>query len=209
MKKKRILAFALSAILAISLMTGCTPKGSTSSAASNESKQESSAVKESSSEKESSSASAFGSLKKFSAKTIDGSTFTQENFKSADITAINFWSTTCSPCIDEMPELAKLSKALPDNVKLITACLDGESDSDTAKKILSDAGFEAPTIISGDGDWNSVVEKIIYTPTTIFIDAEGNIVGDVLEGAPAEKTAEIYREYINTALKAIGKPEMK
>lgn len=197
MKKKRISALALSTVLAVGLLAGCGAQKTVDPPVSEETQQGKSVENH------------YGSLKKFSAKTMDGGSFTQEDFKGVDVTAINFWSTTCNPCVDEMPELAKLIKALPENVKLITACMDGESDPDTAKKILSDAGFESPTLISGDRDWSSLIGKIAYTPTTIFVDADGNVVGEAVEGAPAKQVGEVYKEYIDIALKDIGKPEMK
>ena len=57
----------------------------------------------------------------FTAQTMDGGTFTSEDLAAADITVINIWQTTCPPCISEMPELARLEKALPDNVRFVTA----------------------------------------------------------------------------------------
>jgi len=154
----------------------------------------------------------YGSLKEFSAKKLDGSAFTQDDLKKADITVVNFWSTSCDPCINEMPELAKLSTKLPSNVKLVTACLDGENDEDAARQIAWKAGLdESQTLIGGSGDWQSVTEKILYTPTTLFIDSEGNVVGEAIIGAPSnpsEDLEDLYIASINEALKSIGKPEI-
>ena len=38
----------------------------------------------------------------------------------------SFWSLRCGPCIREMPDIAAYAGELPDNVRIITVCLDGE-----------------------------------------------------------------------------------
>ena len=66
----------------------------------------------------------FTNLNKFQAAALDGSEFTQDDFADRDVTVINFWALTCGPCIAEMPDLAAFAGALPDNVQVITVCLD-------------------------------------------------------------------------------------
>lgn len=144
----------------------------------------------------------------FTAVTLDGGEYTADDFSEADVTVINIWSTTCGPCIREMPEIAEYEKTLPDNVKLITWCLDGAYDSEYTKELLSSLGYEGITLIGGDGDLEKMYFDIMYTPTTLFVDSDGNIVGEALIGSP-EKLAETYTELINKTLKALGKEEMK
>ena len=47
-------------------------------------------------------------LGEFTAGTLAGGTFTAEDVAARDVTVINFWSTTCGPCIDELPDLAAI-----------------------------------------------------------------------------------------------------
>lgn len=195
---KKIMSFTLAALLLIGLMSGCALiDGNSASESQTQQPGDTDTTKNK-----------YGSLKQFTANTLNGGTFTQDNLKEADITMINFWSIDCPPCIEEMPALGELAKTLPDNVKLITVCFDGDSDADFAKKILSDAGVEVPTLTSGDGDFESVSNKIEYTPTTLFVDSEGNIVGKAIIGSPENPTEE-FVQIINDALQASGKPEMK
>lgn len=63
------------------------------------------------------------------------------------------------------------------------------------------------TLVSGDGGLAEVVGGIMYTPTTIVVDAEGYIVGDAVIGGQ-EHLAEVYTAAINEALKASGKAEI-
>lgn len=97
-------------------------------------------------------------LKSFTATTLDGSTISQEEIKEKDVTIIHFWATTCGPCIVEMPDLAEFADSLPENVQLITVCLDGLFDMEGAKSIVDEAGFQGITLITGEGDFQKICE---------------------------------------------------
>ncbi|MBR1899214.1 MAG: TlpA family protein disulfide reductase [Oscillospiraceae bacterium] len=143
----------------------------------------------------------------FTAQTMDGGTFTSEDLAAADITVINIWQTTCPPCISEMPELARLEKALPDNVRFVTWCLDAPTYPGTSKHIMEKAGFEGTTLISAEGDLLTMVYQVMYTPTTVFLDSKGNHAAPELVGSP-EQTIETYMTYINAALREVGKEDI-
>lgn len=149
----------------------------------------------------------FSNLNNFTADTLGKGTFTQENFADKDLTVINFWALFCGPCIAEMPDIAAFEKTLPDNVQLITVCLDGEEAPEEAKAILEEAGFEGETLLGGDGDYQKVFGEIQYTPTTVFVDADGNMTGNTLIGGQAD-LAQSYGDAINGALKSLGKEEI-
>lgn len=152
-------------------------------------------------------ASALGSLKSFTAGTLDGGSFTQEDIAAVDVTAVNFWSLTCGPCIAEMPDLADFAKALPDNVQVITVCLDGAGSEDLVREVLGEAGFEGVTLISGDGDLAALCGNLMYTPTTVFADAEGNLVGDAVIGGQKDLSG-TFLTAVNAVLTAGGKAEI-
>lgn len=154
----------------------------------------------------------FGNLKSFTAKTLDGGTFTQEDIATKDVTVINFWSMLCGYCIDELPDIAKYAATLPDNVQVITVCLglDGEIEIEAAKSTLQDAGFTGIVLMEGDGDFATVCDEVQYTPTTIFVDKDGNTVGDAITTAmDAGQMTEAYTQHINDVLKTMGQPELK
>ncbi len=143
-------------------------------------------------------------LETFETKTLDDKTFTQDDLAQKDVTVINFWSITCGPCISEMPDIADFAKQLPDNVQLITVCLDAIYAPDYAENILETAGYEGITIIDWDDNFKKVCNEIMYTPTTILVDQNGKIVGESIIGAP-KILSETYTEAINDALEAMGK----
>ena len=143
----------------------------------------------------------------FSAGTLDGGTFTQEDIAAKDATVINFWGTFCGPCISEMPDLAAFGKALPDNVQLITVCLDAQGNEETAKALLDQAGFEGVTLIGGDDKFVNICRPVTAVPVTVFVDSKGKQVGDKLLGAQPD-LAERYLESINKVLEKSGKAEI-
>ncbi len=148
--------------------------------------------------------SGFTDLNSFTAKTVDGNDFSEKDFSDYDVTVINVWSTTCGPCIREMPELAEYEKGLDDNVQFITYCLDAAYYPERTKKILEDSEYEGITLTGGDGDLETFTEELMYTPTTIFVDSKGNIIGDALIGA-YPNVKEAYGARVTSALEDLGK----
>lgn len=155
----------------------------------------------------SSDAASMGSLASFTATTLSGETFSQENLAEKDLTVVNFWATFCSPCISEMPDLAAFEEALPDHVALITVCLDGGGDLDAVQSILTKAGYNGVTLVSGDGDLGSLANQIVYVPTTVLVDSEGNLVGEPIIGGQKDLAA-TYLDAVNSALSSAGKAEI-
>lgn len=193
---KRTLSLLLAAVLALALLTGCGGKQASDSSTEDQTVQNEPADKEG--------AAALGSLASFSAGTLDGGTFTQEDIAAKDVTVLNFWALTCPPCIAEMPEIADFEKALPDNVAMLTVCLDGYGNEDSVKEVLENAGFEGVTLITGEGDLLDLANNLMYTPTTVLADSQGALVGEAIIGGQADLSA-AYLEAVNQALEAGGK----
>ena len=72
---------------------------------------------------------------------------------------------------------------------------------------MQDAGFEGVTLISGDGDLLDLSGNLMYTPTTVFVDAEGNLVGDAVIGVQKDMEA-VFLAAVNQVLAAGGKDEI-
>lgn len=129
------------------------------------------------------------------AKTLDGKTFTQADIAEKDLTIINFWGTYCMPCLAEMPDLAAYEKELPDNVQLITICVDAQGNEKSAKKILESAGYEGITLVSGNEKFEEMCDYAMVIPLTIFVDSEGNQAWDEIVGAQ-EDLKKTYDEMV-------------
>lgn len=190
---KKILSMALGAILTLGLLAGCGGEAP-------------SQPEDAPPEDSQSASSSLGTLASFEAGTLDGGVFTQDDIAAKDVTVLNFWALSCGPCIAEMPDLAEFAGALPDNVQLVTVCLDGAGSEETAKSVLKEAGFEGVTLITGSGDLLELSRNLIYTPTTVFVDSEG-LVADAIVGGQ-EDLSGTFLAAVNNVLKAGGKAEI-
>ncbi len=141
----------------------------------------------------------YGALKQFDAKTISGADFTQDDITAKDVTILNFWAVTCGPCVREMPELAAYEKQLPDNVQLVTVCLDASYYPESAASILEEAGFEGVTLVSGNVDLATMCSRIFATPTTLFLNKEGEAVGRVILGAQVSAYDDVLAQVLEAA----------
>lgn len=146
-------------------------------------------------------------LESFTANTLDEGTFTEEDIAEKDVTVINFWATFCGPCIVEMPDIAAFAGTLPENVGLVTVCLDGIGDTQGVKDILEKAGYEGITLLDGDDGFQALCRQIMYTPTTIVVDKDGYMIGEAIIGGQRD-LEQAYTDAINNALVSMGKAEI-
>lgn len=130
-----------------------------------------------------------GDLQDFSAPTLDGGTFDDSVLAQKDLTMVNFWSTTCPPCIKELPDLEAVRAGAPDKAQVILVCLDGAQNAQKAQAYLDKAGYQGPVAVMGTGGMEEVVGRMQYTPTTLFFDKNGKAVGQALIGAPRDAQA--------------------
>ena len=137
----------------------------------------------------------------------DTASFAPEDISAKDVTILNCWALSCGPFPVELPDLAEFSNALPDNVQVVTVCLDGAWDPESAEAVLNEAAFEGVTLITGEGDLLDVCNNIRYTPTTVFVDSEGSLVGDAIISRQ-EDLSGTFLAAVNKALKESGKAEI-
>ena len=154
-----------------------------------------------------------GSMQKFPAfegKDLDGNTVkSDELFSGNAVTVVNFWFTTCNPCVGELAELDALNKELAEKggalIGVNTFTLDGdEAAISEAKDVLAKKGATYQNIYFGSGgDAGKFVENVFAYPTTYVVDRNGNIVGEPIVGAITEKKqAETLQKLIEQALAA-------
>lgn len=131
----------------------------------------------------------------------DGSTVTESIFAEKDLTVLNIWGTFCGPCIGEMPELGEWAKEMPDNVQIVGLIIDinGEEDTehrDLAVDITQQAGVDFTNLIA-NADFAPILKDVIGVPTTLFIDGDGNIVGDPIVGADVDGYKTFVEDYLS------------
>ncbi len=154
-----------------------------------------------------------GSMQKFPAfegKDLDGNTVkSDELFSGNTVTVVNFWFTTCNPCVGELAELDALNKELAEKggslIGVNTFTLDGdEAAISEAKDVLTKKGATYQNVyFDSDGEAGKFTTNIFAYPTTYVVDRSGNIVGEPIVGAITEKKqAETLQKLIEQALAA-------
>jgi thiol-disulfide isomerase/thioredoxin len=134
----------------------------------------------------------------FSSQSSTGESVSEAVFADAKLTMINIWATWCPPCLDEMPDLGRLGRSMPEGSRLVGIILDSDAMED-AKKILTEAKADFLQIIPVK-EMAPVLDEIDAIPTTIFVDSRGQLVGPVLVGSRAEGD---YRAEIEKILKSM------
>ena len=120
------------------------------------------------------------------------------------MTVINFWQTTCPPCIEELPAIQALAQRLPDNVQILTMCFDGSGKREAAQKVLDKAGWTGTTLVSATDGLLGLARTVEYTPTTVFLASDGTLVWGSIVGSPSN-LEKAYLEGINATLAWQGK----
>ena len=154
-----------------------------------------------------------GSMQKFPAfegKDLDGNTVkSNELFSANAVTVVNFWFTTCNPCVGELSELDALNKELAEKggslIGVNTFTLDGDETAiSEAKDVLAKKGATYQNVyFDSDGEAGKFTTNIFAYPTTYVVDRSGNIVGEPIVGAITEKKqAETLQKLIEQALAA-------
>ena len=146
----------------------------------------------------------------FEGKDLNGNTVKSDDlFSKNAVTVVNFWFTTCNPCVGELAELDALNKELAKKggalIGVNTFTLGGdEAAISEAKDVLAKKGATYQNVyFDSDGEAGKFTANIFAYPTTYVVDRNGNIVGDPIVGAITEKKqAEALQAQINKALSA-------
>lgn len=127
----------------------------------------------------------------FKTKTLDGEEVDQDIFAKADLTMVNIWGTFCGPCIREMPELGELSREYADKGFQMVGIISDVSqpEDDTALEIVkkTEADYTHLVIPKDANMQYRILKNAQVVPTTIFLDKDGNQVGDTYPGAKSKK----------------------
>ena len=146
----------------------------------------------------------------FEGKDLEGNEVKSDELFSANaVTVVNFWFTTCSPCVGELGDLDALNKELAEKggalIGINAFTLDGdEAAISEAKDVLAKKGAAYQNVyFDSDGEAGKFTANIFAYPTTYVIDRNGNIVGEPIVGAITEqKQAETLQKLIDQALAA-------
>ena len=146
----------------------------------------------------------------FEGKDLDGNEVKSDELFSANaVTVVNFWFTTCSPCVGELGDLDALNKELADKggalIGVNAFTLDGDETAIAdAKDVLAKKGATYQNVyFDSSSAAGAFTSNIFAFPTTYVIDRNGNIVGEPIVGAITEKNqAETLQSLIDQAIAA-------
>ena len=146
----------------------------------------------------------------FEGKDLDGNTVKSSDLFSGNaVTVVNFWFTTCGPCVGELGDLDALNKDLSGKggtlIGINAFTLDGnEAAISDAKDVLIQSGATYQNVYFDSGsEAGKFVESIYAYPTTYVVNRSGRIVGDPIVGAITSKAqADALQAQIDKALAA-------
>ena len=128
-------------------------------------------------------------------------------FGENTVTVVNFWFTTCSPCVGELAELEELNKQLAEKggavVGINSFTLDGDKTAIAeAKDILTKKGVSYKNIwFDSKSEAGEFTSGLYSYPTTYVVDKNGNIVGEPIVGAiTGQKQAQTLQKLIDQAI---------
>lgn len=132
---------------------------------------------------------------------MQGNEVTDAIFAQKELTVVNFWATTCGPCIKEMPELGEWASGMPENMQLIGIVVDvmpGDTRKiDKVEQIMDKANAGFINLMMDDALLAYSNARIAGTPTTILINSRGEVVSDAILGAYIEKYKQAVETYFD------------
>ena len=148
---------------------------------------------------------------KFETKGVDGKDYTEKVFSDYDLTLVNIFTTWCSPCVNEIPELEKLYEEMKEKgvgvvgVVLDTVGDDGKQDDAAVKKagvLQEKTKASYPFLIPDSTMMNGRLNGISAFPETFFVNKEGNIVGETYSGS---HSLDEWKEIVEKELANVSK----
>ena len=143
----------------------------------------------------------------FEGMDLEGNSVTSELFKENSVTVVNFWFSTCAPCIAELGEL----NALNEELKLKGGAVIGinadtiggdESMIMEARRILEKKGAMYQNIyFPVESEAGQLTYSITAFPTTVVVDRNGRMIGEpILGGINNEAQMKMLQDLIDETL---------
>ena len=106
----------------------------------------------------------------FTATLLDGSSFQLSDYLGK-VVFVNVWASWCGPCVNEIPDLQKLSEAYPET--LVVLGLNNQETQQTASQFVADNSLTYPQASDENGTLINSVFPTQYIPYTVVIDPNG------------------------------------
>ncbi len=135
----------------------------------------------------------------FTTTDLVGNTVTSDIFGNYDLTLVHIWGTYCGPCLREIGSYGDLYRELPENVNMIGLVCDvydgQDGNVEYAKQILTDNNVTFQNLRIST-ELYDVLYSIDYVPSSFFVDRDGHLIGQMLDGVGYESTVEVLNGYL-------------
>ncbi len=125
-----------------------------------------------------------GEFGKLDVQDYFGNRVTANLFTEYDVTMVNIFTSWCTWCIKELPDMVKLSKEMPEGSKLIAICADAFDAPEALKEIVEQYNIDFPILIMTENQVRDI-HYIIGYPTTFYVGRNAEILDQSI-GMPAE-----------------------
>ena len=131
----------------------------------------------------------------FTLTTLQGEQVSLSDYKGK-IVILNFWTSWCGPCKEEMPHMQSFSEKHPDVAMLAVNLTSMDLGLDAVKQFVEDYRLTFPILLD-EADAVGKAYNILTIPTSYIIDREGRVFKEVI--GPMDET---MMEELISALKS-------
>ncbi len=113
----------------------------------------------------------------FTLPALDGSTVRLSDHLGKGVILIDFWSTTCDPCLAEMPHIVDLYKQYKDKgFTVLAISLDGPESRSLVSSVVHDKGMIFPVLLDEETDVVARYNPKRELPFSVLIGKDGSIL---------------------------------
>jgi len=113
----------------------------------------------------------------FTLPALDGSTVRLSDHLGKGVILIDFWSTTCDPCLAEMPHLVELYKQYKDKgFTILAVSLDGPESRSLVSSVAHDKGMVFPVLLDEETSVVARYNPKRELPFSVLIGKDGSIL---------------------------------
>jgi cytochrome c biogenesis protein CcmG, thiol:disulfide interchange protein DsbE len=137
----------------------------------------------------------------FSLPSLDGGRVKLSDYKGK-VVIIDFWSTTCGPCLEEMPELVKIYNAKKaEGLEVLAIAVDPPETQANIPAKVKQTGMNFPILLDEETEVMDRYNPKGEMPFTAVIDRSGSIVLKRSSYQPGDKASmDALMNAIDTAL---------
>jgi len=121
----------------------------------------------------------------FSVETFDGKVVRSSALLEKGPIFLDFWSTSCQPCLKALPQIEEITKQFP-NLNVIVVSTDPPRVKDKAQRYVKAQKFSFVTGYDGNRDLQKMF-NVSAIPRTLIIDTNGEIVFDHASYNPGDE----------------------